>query len=205
MECRHCRTPWEYDWEHCPECNRNRGGAVYPAKQTEVELREIAELIRRIDEAFAGVRRGGGETIHQAHLEGIFGRGPRWVAAGEQDTELDWAVVPDWKLERGFGTFTFFDVEGWRFYLPAFLCWSLRNWRTARTTTVDSMIWSLTLRGDCDSETLMTSERFASLDRAQSEVVHDGLAFFHDYGDGIEFRRDAHEAIRSYWCRFARL
>jgi hypothetical protein len=138
MQCRHCGVPWEYDWEYCPECNRNYGGAVYPETQTDAERRDVAELIRRIREAFAGVVRGGGETIHQAHLEGIFGRDARWVAEGAKDPESDWVEVPDWKLEQGASTLTFFDVEGWRFYLPAFLCWSLRNWRTAKTTTVDS-------------------------------------------------------------------
>ncbi|WP_165246939.1 DUF6714 family protein [Paludisphaera soli] len=201
MQCRHCGVPWEYDWEYCPECNRNYGGAVYPATQTDEELRDVAELIRRIREAFAGVSRGEGETIHQAHLEGIFGRDARWAAEGAKDPESDWTEVPDWKLEQGASTLTFFDLEGWRFYLPAFLCWSLRNWRTAKTTTVASTIWTLTLRTDWPSDPLMTSERFASLDLAQSEAVHDFLAFFDKYS-GEPDGRDARKAIRSYWHRF---
>ena len=35
MKCRHCGIPWKYDNEYCPRCERNYGGAKYPATQTE--------------------------------------------------------------------------------------------------------------------------------------------------------------------------
>ncbi len=191
MKCCHCGIPWEYDYEYCPRCERNYGGAKYPATQTEAELRDIEGLIRQIHEVFAGVELGGGETIHQAHLEGIFGRGKRWLAAGEKDPESHWSEVPDWKLESGFSTLSFFDVEGWRFYLPAFLCWSLRNWRTTDSTTVHSVVWDLTFNEHW-------AARYESLNRTQSEAVYAFLDFFDRYSG----EADAGEAIRSFWHRF---
>ncbi|MEO6811655.1 MAG: DUF6714 family protein [Isosphaeraceae bacterium] len=144
MECRHCGIPWAYEWEYCPQCARNYGGTRYPTTQTDKELHDIAGLIRQIHRAFAGVVLGRGETIHQAHLEGVGGRGGRWFEEGRKNLESNWFEVPDWKLEQGASTLSFFDIEGWRFYLPAFMFWSLRNWRITDSTTVDSVIWNLT-------------------------------------------------------------
>jgi hypothetical protein len=145
MKCRHCGAPWEYEWEYCPECKRNYAGAKYPAKQTEDELRDIAQLIQLIHTAFADVTLGGGETLHQAHLEGAYTDEKVWLAARQKDPESHWSEVPDWKLETGSSTLSFLDAEGWRFYIPAFMCWSLKNWRTTDSITVDSVLWNLAL------------------------------------------------------------
>ncbi|WP_406694524.1 DUF6714 family protein [Singulisphaera sp. Ch08] len=191
MKCRHCGIPWEYEWEYCPQCERNYGGARYPSTQTDEELRDIARMIQQIHIAFADVVLSGGETIHQAHLEGIFGRGERWIAAGEKDPESDWSEVPGWKLEQGASTLSFFDVEGWRFHIPAFMCWSLQNWRTTDSTTPESVIWNLDFEEHW-------SKRYESLNRAQSEAVYDFLEFFDRYSG----QDDAGKAIRSYWHQF---
>jgi hypothetical protein len=193
MKCRHCGIPWEYDWEYCPQCERNYGGAKYPATQTEAELRDVERLVRQLRGAFAEVELGGGETIHQAHLEGIFGKGEEWIAAREKDPESHWYEVPDWKLKTGFSTLSFFDVEGWRFYIPAFMSWSLQNWRTTDSTTADSVLWDLDW-GHHEH----WSKRYESLNRAQSEAVHDFLEFFDRYSG----QDDARKAIRSYWHQF---
>ena len=197
MKCRHCDTRWEHAYEYCPQCERNYGGAKYPATQTDEELREIGLLLQQVRTAFAGVVLGGGETIHQAHLEGTCSRGaPRWIAEGEKDPETDWSEVPDWKLEQGFSTLCFFDVEGWRFYLPAFLCWSLRNWRTTDFLTADALVWNLTF--EKWGIPLNCARRFESLNREQSEAVY----AFLDLLDRYSGEADAGEAIRSYWHRF---
>jgi hypothetical protein len=191
MKCRHCGTQWEDGGEYCPQCHRNYGGAKYPATQTDEELRDIARLIQQIHKAFTGVVLGRGDTIHQAHLEGVFGRGEKWIAEGEKDPESDWSEVPDWKLEQGEPPLIFFDVEGWRFYLPAFMCLSLRNWRTTNSWTSDPVISTLT-----DHE--YWAERFASLNRVQSEAVYDFLEFFDRYSGEPQ----ASKAIQAYWHQF---
>lgn len=196
MKCRHCGAPWEFEWEYCPRCNRNRGGAEYPAVQTAAELLDVERLIRRIQEAFTEVELGGGETIHQAYLEGAYNRVETWLAAREKDPETRWTDVPDWKLESLSSTLSFFDIEGWRFHLPAFMCWSLRNWRTNDSITPYSVIWSLTFT----EFTREVRERFESLNQSQSEAVLAFLEFFHEYsGDD---HADAAEAVQSYWRRF---
>ncbi|APW59830.1 hypothetical protein [Paludisphaera borealis] len=84
MKCRHCGIAWEYEWEYCPECNRNFGGAEYPAAQSDQELRDISELVQKIHRAFADVKRGSGYTLHQGHLEGCYDTEAKWLAAREK-------------------------------------------------------------------------------------------------------------------------
>jgi hypothetical protein len=89
LKCRHCNVPWQYEWDYCPECGLNYGGAKYPATQTDQELEDIAELVQLIHKAFAGVMLGGGETLHQADLEGAYSDKKVWLAAREKDPESD--------------------------------------------------------------------------------------------------------------------
>ena len=194
MRCRHCDALWEYDWEYCPECQRNYGGAIYPAKQTDDELREIAELIEQIRIAFVEVTLGKGESLHQAHLEGAYWDDALWLAAKEKDPETRWQKVPDWKIESGASTLSFFDPEGWRFYIPAFMCWTLRNWRTSDSITSDSILWNLANTGE------HWERRYRLLDCDQCEAIFDFLTFFDRYSG----QDDADKAIRAYWHQYGK-
>ena len=192
MKCRHCGSPWEYVWEFCPQCRRNYGGARYPSTQTDEELRDIQSLIQQIHEAFAEVAIGGGETLHQAHLEGAYTDKAEWLAAREMDPESHWSEVPDSKLESISSALSFIDPEGWRFYIPAYMCWTLQNWRTTGKIAADQVIWNLEYADE------RATKRYDLLSRVQSEAVYDFLEFFVKYS-GVD---DAGNAIRLYWHRF---
>jgi hypothetical protein len=192
MHCRHCNAPWEFDWEYCPECHRNYGGAVYPESQTNAEATEIGRLIALITEAFRDVQLEDGTTIHEADLEGAYSEDSERLLAREKDTEASWLDVPDWKIER-FTTLLFMDPKGWRFYLPAYMIWSLRNWRTTSSPTADFLIWSL---GRIDEWML---ERCRTLTLPQAQAVHEFVRFFCEYsGD-----REPRDAMQAYWHQFA--
>jgi hypothetical protein len=137
---------------------------VYPATQTAEELRENAELLARIHLTFHDVSLGGGETIHQADLEGCYRGEQMWLAERAKDPESHWSQIPDWKLQNMSSTLSFFTVESWRYYLPAFMCWTLKHWRNSSSITSDSVIWSLTTRPGWSDYRL---PRFQSLNRPQ--------------------------------------
>lgn len=192
MKCRHCKTEWKYDWEYCPECNRNYGGAVYPDKQTREELSDIDTLIEMIHNAFAGVKLEEGTTIHEAELEGAYDKDEiRWNARGK-DQENDWRDVPAWKIEQFHSAIRFFDAKGWRFYIPAYMSWTLKNWRTSNSQTVDSVIWSF----EPLEEYLI--HRFNTLSNEQGASIYAFLDFFRRYTDQPE----TNYAIEIYWRRY---
>jgi hypothetical protein len=157
------------------------------------ELESVEKTSTIIRDAFRGVELGSGLTIHEADLEGhdYDGAGE---AARAKDPERNWMEIPDWKLERIHVLSYAFDVEGWRFHLPAYLIWTLKNWRTSTSITSDFVVWGLRLRDNSEYDL----ERFHSLSIEQSKAV---LAFL-DHLDQFSGYFDARDTIESYWDRF---
>jgi hypothetical protein len=191
--CRYCDAVWTANWEYCPQCRRNYGGAIYPELYSARELESVEKTSSIIREAFRGVELGNGLTIHEADLEGHDEDGAG-EAARAKDPERDWMEIPDWKLERIHVLSSCFDVEGWRFHLPAYLIWTLKNWRTSTSITSDFVVWGLKLSNNSEYKL----ERFRSLTVVQSKAV---LAFL-DHLDQFSGEPDARESIDSYWGRF---
>jgi hypothetical protein len=71
-------------------------------------------------------------TLQEAYLEGAYSDDQVRVAARRKDPETNWPDVPDWKIEDFCSALSFLDLTGWRFYIPAYMCWTLKNWRTDR-------------------------------------------------------------------------
>lgn len=89
---------------------------------------EAAVLIREIEAAFEGVPR---PRITRSVATGY---DDEWILSEErvrelaaQDPEQRWQEVPDEGMQRCQEYFSFSDAEGWRFYLPAYLCLDLRG------------------------------------------------------------------------------
>ncbi len=195
MRCRHCNAPWALEWEYCPECHRNYGGAVYPEKQTARECADVDHLIAVITAAFHGVKLDGGTTIHEADLEGAYTEEHVRIAARKKDPETEWTAVPDWKIERFSAALSFLDSKGWRFYIPAYMIWTLKNWRTCDSLTADWVIWGFEpLEGSSWS-----ISRYGVLSTQQAEAVYQFLRFFCEYSGESE----PENAIRAYWHQFA--
>lgn len=194
FKCRHCDAPWEYNWEFCPECSRNFGGALYPDRQSSEEQLEIQLLIKQIKNAFAGTRLEDGSTIHEADLEGCYQYEEDRLEARAKDTEVDWSEVPDWKIERFPSVLSFFDVKAWRFYIPAYMIWTLKNWRSTNLVIADFVVWSF------DPKIPEFSlPRYETLSVAQAHAGYCFVKFFCDYsGD-----KDSRHAMDTYWHQFA--
>jgi len=92
-----------------------------------LEERKLA-VIEQITKAFDGVSRGDGITLYEAEVIDNCGDEKERQEARKLDTETRWQDVPDKSLAcGGNGCMSFLDSEGYRYYLPAFMIWSLRN------------------------------------------------------------------------------
>jgi hypothetical protein len=91
------------------------------------DLIEADELLVLIEQAFEGVERGEGITLHQAMVIDDYGSQEDFLAAAEHDTEVRWQDVPDSSIAENPGPFNFLDPAGFRYYLPAAMSWSVRN------------------------------------------------------------------------------
>jgi len=88
-----------------------------------------AELLERIEREFQGVPRPR-ITKHVAR-----GLDDEWFLSDERGAELakldpehDWHEVSDEDVQKFNEYFSFSDEEGWRFYLPAYMSYYLRNY-----------------------------------------------------------------------------
>lgn len=84
-------------------------------------------LCSRIEEAFLGVKLGNGIGLQQA--QGLDDYDDAVTCAGyrEQDEKEDWQRIRAEDLNRCNSSLLFFDAEGMRFHLPAYLIADLRG------------------------------------------------------------------------------
>jgi hypothetical protein len=176
---------------------------------------KIAALIEEITIAFDGVSREGCLTLHEAAgWDGHCGIGPWIEEARAKDTDTKWQEVKDeWIAENGLGdiALSFIDAKGFRYYLPAYLIWSIKE--TVAGFPSDSntdVVWYLGINFSTHRE------RFAFLNKQQSSAVAHFLLFLDQWEDEwllennfsvendfpLEGKSDVQKALDAYWGQF---
>ena len=88
-------------------------------------------LVAVITAAFDGVLRKEGTTLHQAMAIDDYKPEADQLAARRLDPDRRWQEVPDEAIEEQLGSpLSFLDAEGFRYYLPAYMIYGLRNMET---------------------------------------------------------------------------
>lgn len=103
-------------------------------------------LLADIQLAFRGVQRGDGPTLHEADLEGV-GSAEESRAARDRDTDSDWQEVPEQVIERLSWALCFVDLQGFRYYVPAYMSFALRHPESDSNSDVLGAILPMTLIG----------------------------------------------------------
>ena len=101
------------------------------------------DVILEIERAFDSVARGGGITLHEAVAMDDYASDEERARARLLDTESRWQDVPDGVIEREYTVFSFLDDAGFRYYLPAYMTWALRNLERTQSVSLDSTIYAL--------------------------------------------------------------
>ncbi len=146
-------------------------------------------IIRAIEEAFGGVRRGNGVTLHEADAMDDGATGETLIRARAKDSERRWQDVSPEAMERMYSALAFLDAEGFRFYIPAYMTWTLGNYANSGSMTVDNTIYSLwpNARG--------SEARYAMLTAAQKRCIAQFLWFM--AAQAGEQHVDAYAATRA--------
>ncbi len=104
----------------------------------------IAEdVILEIERAFDGVAREDGITLHEAVALDDYASDTERAQARLRDTESRWQDVPIEDIEREYAIFSFLDDKGFRYYLPAYMTWMLRNLNHTQSSSLDSTVYAL--------------------------------------------------------------
>jgi hypothetical protein len=158
------------------------------------------EVIAAIRAAFAGVTRGA-ITLHEAEVIDSYGSHAERAAARRLDTEASWDQVPDADIRECSNALCYLDPESSRYYIPAYMVWSLRYYRATNSIVPNFTIYSLSPSIDSPGLEEHKLERFRLLDVAQSRAVCRFLRYMaanDDYADA----EMATLGLTEYWGKF---
>lgn len=105
----------------------------------------------------------------------------------------DWHDISAHELEEHHWGLTHLDAESWRFYLPAFLSYSVRNLTHGGSLVVDACLNNLRPPDRVPS-------RFRTLNERQRQSVVTVLEFL-AFDDDSMFMADACQVLEEYWIK----
>ena len=143
-------------------------------------------LCNKIREAFAGVTLGSGIGLQQAQRIDDHEDEATYFRFRVSDEREDWTRIPVSELNRCHSSLSFFDAEGMRFHLPAFLIADLQG------TYNFGMAFCLTQSHDYD-------RYFRLLADAQRKVVREFLLHISEESDYQFDRPHIVRALDEYW------
>jgi Family of unknown function (DUF6714) len=144
-------------------------------------------VVMEIREAFRGVTLGNGIGLYQAQGIDDYAGEEACEQYREQDEKQDWEQISADDLNRCYSSPCFFDAEGMRFHLPAFLIAELNG-----KLGVDPA-FHLTQLDDYKKSKLVL------LSQAQREAVRKFLLFIRDEQRYAFYRPDVEWALANYW------
>ena len=149
-----------------------------------VEAQAICEKIRL---AFAGVQLGDGVGLQQGQGLDDYEDEETCAAWRADDEKEDWSRITSHRLNCCNSSLSFFDAEGMRFHLPAYLVADLQG------DYHSGMAFTLTHLSDHHIE------QFELLSATQRDAIRSYLEFILDDPD-YEFERpDIESALAGYW------
>ena len=104
---------------------------------------EQTELAGRIRSAFIGTKLGDGISLNMTEYHDSYGGETKFKTLAKHDERHDWQSIPDQVLEQFTVTFAFTDINGFRFYLPAYMTWTLKNHLTSDSIIGDFTIYAI--------------------------------------------------------------
>lgn len=146
-----------------------------------------SEAIRAaIVQAFSGVTLGNGVGLTQAQGIDDYESDARCAAHREHDEKEDWSRIPVEQLDECNSSLSFFDAEGMRFHLPAYLIADLNG------KYPFGMAFPLTQSSDLD-------QQFFLLNPEQRAAVRRYLKFIVDEPEYALDRAHIERALETYW------
>lgn len=145
------------------------------------------EVASHIHEAFHGVTLGNGIGLLEGQGLDDYEDEATRKAYRERDEKHDWDRIPVEVLNRCQSSLSFFDAEGMRFHLPAFIIAELNGESDV------GCVFHLTHLDD------YAMSKLASLSSGQRKAVREFLLFLRDAPDYEFDRPQIERALSEYW------
>jgi len=169
---------------------------------TEALEKRRLELIQIINDAFDGVSREGGVSLHETVVLDDCGSDEERAAARALDTESRWQDIPPTWFQGGVNA-SFMDPIGFHYYAPAFMIFNLKQLGPNH----DRSLWTnINIRfhfspGDDGRMDDWIREKFRLFTPVQGRAVRIFLEFYRDWEDGL-YAEEAQEALDWYWGQY---
>lgn len=160
------------------------------------------EIIAEITAAFSDVRRGA-ITLHEADVLDGCGSESQRRTARALDLERRWQDVPDSDIESHPFALSFLCPESFRYYIAAYMVWSLRHYRTSSSLSSDFTIYALTPNTNKPTDKWQLS-RLKMFSHRQACAIRRYLEFMVEHGDDFADDTQAKLALVAFWNEQAR-
>lgn len=144
-------------------------------------------LKEQIRAAFSGVVLGTGIGLWEAQGLDDYATDAKCAEYREKDEKLDWQAISIQDLNRCYSSLSFFDAEGMRFHLPAYLIADLEG------DYEYGMAFTLTQSG-------ALGEQFSLLNAEQFAAVRSYLQFIVDEPEYQFDREHIQSALVNFWA-----
>lgn len=164
--------------------------------RVDAEERARASLEAAITAAFDGVQRGNGVTLHEAEAIAYYASDAERAEARLLDTEIRWQDVPESAMAANCSALSFFDAEGFRYYIPVFLIRTLNYFRQEVPCNTDDVFYGFGYYPRVED-----NPGYRLLNRTQRAVIRRFLHFFIAY-DPLGYDCDinaVHDALNRGW------
>jgi hypothetical protein len=156
---------------------------------------ERESIIAAVENAFACVRRDGGITLHESLVMDRRGDADALAQARRLDPDVPWTEIADADISSNPEIFSFLDFSGFRYYLPAYITWSLRHFDDSNSASSDTVVYALNPQGRLGDVRLSYFERFSQEQRIAVARFLRFLAKQEEFCDAWA----ASQALDNYW------
>ncbi|MBI39755.1 MAG: hypothetical protein CMF59_09155 [Leptospiraceae bacterium] len=159
------------------------------------------EVIQSIQAAFHGVPQPAKITLHVAEAHDNYDYGHD-ADHRKKDYRGPWQEIPDEHIENCQCALSYLDPEGFRFYLPAFMVWYLKNYKNSRKVKLDNALYALdTYSGEPRLEG-HKKEQFSLFSPEQLAACAAFVAFLADDRSGMTDEDFAERIYFNFWHKY---
>ena len=155
------------------------------------------QLVKSIQQSFSGICRPDDKYITLNKGDDI------WVESFLGGSENSWTEINSNKIEHENSVLSCVRPQAYAYYLAAYLTWSLKNYETSESTTVDNIIYSLNSCSYDSITKLRLEKNYKTLNLIQSKSVLNYLKYMASLSNEIVESEAAQKAIDCYWHKYA--
>jgi hypothetical protein len=191
-------SPTWLEWQsRCLKRHRGSLGRWRARPEAMTNLRtDCAQLIDEIERAFDRVTRDCGVTLHETWEIDRCSSDKMRAKARQMDTDRRWQDVPESYLEQFPSALCFMDAIGFRYYIPAYMLWALRNHQANDSETMDSAVYAFM------SDRIHRDKRYSLLNGLQRRAICRFLQYFAANEDDEDRAYSAIIALRMGWGEY---